>query len=117
MTALLASSLDDTSNGVVTVLRPQTWPSTERKKSQLRNWQIRPQLLIYSSTSVIVAVPRSGGRFMHRPSDITCSFRRQASHGDAPGSRVETSAACGEVQQANAIRFRVQAVKITVTRC
>jgi hypothetical protein len=34
MTALLAPVLDGTSNGVVTALRPYTYPSTERKKSQ-----------------------------------------------------------------------------------
>jgi hypothetical protein len=34
MTALLALGAEHTSNGVVAVLCPQTYPSTERKKSQ-----------------------------------------------------------------------------------
>ena len=34
MTALLAPAFDDTSSGVVSGLCPQTYPATERKKSQ-----------------------------------------------------------------------------------
>jgi hypothetical protein len=40
MTALLASVLDHTSNGVVARITRQMGPSTERKKSRKRNWPI-----------------------------------------------------------------------------
>jgi hypothetical protein len=58
MTALLAAMIDHTSNGVVSIPCPQTCRSTERKKSQQRNWQMAtPVVDTHKHLSYIWAFP------------------------------------------------------------